>query len=220
MKAKVSPCPGGCPEGAIPMTMVFAPDGGPRVTPVHYVINDGNEKVFYAVLSQATPEGELRHGKPTWHDNGDMEFPEEPTDEMYGYERDAENKRLFHPQWPDCMERALGVFLHGDLPVVAARCNHYLAGHFTKPVTVDQCRECPARRANPRRDPMPRTAEEFVARAEARARDAMKKKLGDDIFERAPEILKAWEEGRSPIPPANPTSKTANSSSHDGPPAS
>jgi hypothetical protein len=197
------------------MTMIFAPKDGAQVTPVHYVINDGNERVFYATLSKATPEGELRHGKPTWHDNGDMEFPEEPADDIYGYDRDSENRKLFHPQWLDCMERALGVFLHGDLPVVAARCNHYLAGHFTKPVTVEQCRECPARRANPRREPMPRTAAEFIARAEARSREAIKKRLGDDIFERAPEILKAWQEGRSPIPPANPaTSKTANSSSH------
>ena len=44
---------------------------------------------------------------------------------------------------------------------------------------------------------MPRTAKEFIARCEARGREDLKKKLGDDIFERAEDNLKAWAAGRS-----------------------
>jgi len=202
-----------CPEGAATLTMNL-----PGVdSQVHYVLHEGDERVFHIMLGRAIPDVELKYGRPVCHEDGSFEFPvidgAEPED-FYGYERDGQNRRLFHPLWPDCTERAMGVLVHEKMIAVAGRCNHYLAEHFTRPVTVDQCEKCPARRANPRREPLPRTAQEFLAQCEARAKDDLKKKLGDDIFERREANLKAWQFGRTPV-----TSRTACSSSHGVPPA-
>ncbi len=233
MQATVKPCLK-CPEGTaagMPIALNMQAPGRGHDQRINYVLNEGDVRVFHYTLGQAIPDVEMKYGRPVVHEDGSFEFPVlegvgdavgEP-EELYGYERDGENRRLFRPMWPDCSERALGVFVHAGVMAVAGRCNHYLAEHFTRPVTVDQCRECSARRANPKREPMPRTAKEFIARAEARAREDLKKKLGDDIFERAEANLKAWHLGRT-VKPAVPvvptTNRIANSSSRGGPPAS
>ena len=65
----------------------------------------------------------MKYGRPVVHEDGSFEFPVlegvgdavgEP-EELYGFEPDDFNRRLFRPMWPDCMERAVGVFVHaGD----------------------------------------------------------------------------------------------------------
>ncbi len=234
MEATVKPCLK-CPEGQ-PIALNMQAPGRGTDQRINYVLNEGDVRVFHAMLERAIPDVELKYGRPVVHEDGSFEFPmgegsigEGEPEDLYGYQRDGENRRLFHPIWPDCMERALGVFVHAGSMMVAGRCNHYLAEHFTRPVSVDQCRECSARRANPKREPMPRTAKEFIARCEARGREDLKKKLGDDIFERAEDNLKAWAAGRSIAPTTRTTtrittrtttSRIANSSSHDGQPGS
>ena len=164
---------------------------------VNLLLNHGgNQAWFYKTVADVIPTGAvLRYGRPVGHEDGSLEFPAlegvgEPVgepEEIYGYERDGENRRLFRPIWPDCIERALGVFVRDELLVVAGRCNCHRAEHFNKPVTMDQCRECPARTANHVPEPLPTTAEEIKAAAEARAAESAEKRLGADMFERAEE---------------------------------
>jgi len=135
------------------------------------------------------------------HDDGSLEFTQEVPD-IAGYAREG---RVFRPLWPECLDRMFGVT---TAPIkVSGRCQGFGAEHFTRLVTVDQCRECPARRTNPIPKPLLRTAEEFIAEAEAKAVETLKARLGEDIFERAAANLVAWARGR-----------TANSTSRDAPP--
>ena len=133
------------------------------------------------------------------HDGGVLEFTQEVPD-IAGYAREG---RVFRPLWPECLDRMFGVT---TAPIkVSGRCQGFGAEHFTRLVTIDQCRECPARRANPIPKPLLRTAEEFIAEAEAKAAEKIKARLGEDIFERAEENLAAWVRGRT----ANSTSRGA-----------
>ena len=78
---------------------------------------------------------------------------------------------------------------------LAGRCDHYLSEHFTRLVTPDQCNAC-TDRPPPTPKPALRTAEEFIAEAEAKAAEKIKARLGEDIFERREALLEAWRNRR------------------------
>ena len=164
-------------------------------TPQQVIVPGATYVVNIALIARALPDC-------TGHDDGSLEFTQEVPDQIDGYAREG---RVFRPQWPECLDRMFGVTV---APIkVSGRCQGHGAEHFTRLVTVDQCRECPARRTNPIPKPLLRTAEEFIAEAEAKAAAKLKERLGDDIFERAAGNLEAWATGR-----------TASSTSRDAPP--
>ena len=174
--------------------------------PVAYILNDGMSQARFWKLVASHINGELRYGQPVGNADGSLEFPAEKDgvplpepDEIYGYERDAVNRRLFRPAWNSCIERVLGVFIRDEQLVVAGRCNHFKSDQFMKPTTLDICRDCPIRRPAQVEIPTLRTAEEFLADAERKAAPALKAKLGDDIFERAQENLRRWAKGLPPL---------------------
>ncbi len=122
MQATVKPCLK-CPEGTaagMPIALNMQAPGRGHDQRINYVLNEGDVRVFHYTLGQAIPDVEMKYGRPVVHEDGSFEFPVlegvgdavgEP-EELYGYERDGENRRLFRPMWPDCMERAVGVFVH------------------------------------------------------------------------------------------------------------
>ncbi len=191
---KVKPC--GCPD-KVPQSMSMVAIHDAKPVHVHYVLHDGNDRNFYSILTQAILKGACKYGDPIFHEDGTLEFPMDMPEEVYGFLR--VNATTFRSLWPDCVRRTMGVFVHGGLLAVAGRCNHYLAEHFTRPVSVDQCQACPARCANPRHEKSPKTAAEFFAHAEAKAKPDLIAKLGAEAVEKAEERLKAWRFGRMPL---------------------
>ena len=177
------------------MSMVTVHENAP--VHVHYVLHDGNDRNFYSILTQAILKGACKYGDPIFHEDSTLEFPMDMPEEVYGFLR--VNATTFRSLWPDCVRRTMGVFVHGGLLAVAGRCNHYLAEHFTRPVSVDQCQACPARCANPQQEKSPKTAAEFFARAEAIGRPKLIERLGLEAVEKAEERLAAWRAGRTPL---------------------
>ncbi len=163
------PCPD-CPAA------VFGLKNG-KVPPITYVL-PGDQQ--YQLVSQAAGCASA---------DGSLALDQQ---ELHGYQK---IDGRFHPAWPPCVERVLGVFKMDDGVGVAARCNHHEHEKFTKPILLDDCRGCPLRR-EPVRLKILRTAEEFLRDAEERAAAKLKARLGEDIFDRAEENLKAWRAGR------------------------
>ena len=199
--ASVPPCLT-CPDGK---SVAFSDGKFLNRPPIGWILNFGEP--FYQQVAEHI-NSELSSGQPVGHVDGSLEFPiekdgvpyPEPED-IYGYERDATNRRLFRPIWPSCIERALGVFVRDKQLVVAGRCNHFQAEHYMKPVTLDKCHECPARKPTLAEFKMPDTAEGFITEAEAKAAPILKARLGDDIFDRTAENLRRWALGLPPLKP-------------------
>ena len=112
MQATVKPCLK-CPEGTaagMPIALNMQAPGRGHDQRINYVLNEGDVRVFHYTLGQAIPDVEMKYGRPVVHEDGSFEFPVlegvgdavgEP-EELYGYEQDGENRRLFRPMWPDC----------------------------------------------------------------------------------------------------------------------
>lgn len=130
----------------------------PAVEPRGYVVYGGGppERMLH-LIGRTLPadDGVQRDfGRPTFHSDGRIEYPKRPGDweppaEIDGYERDGENKWLFHPKWDFCNLRMMGAALKencGCISVVS-KCMHPLAPTFNQFVTHADCSTCPHRRS-------------------------------------------------------------------------
>jgi len=162
MEVNVKPCLK-CPEGQSIMLTMNLP--GKVIVPGAAYVTDIN------LVARALPDC-------VGHDDGSLEFAQEVPDKMPDIDGYAREGRVFRPLWPECLERMYGVIVRDSTITVAGRCQGHRAEHYTRLVTVDQCRECPARRTNPIPKPILRTAEEFIAEAEAKAAAKLKERLG------------------------------------------
>jgi hypothetical protein len=124
---------------------------------------DGPQIDIYRSVAYAIPEGELECGRPIGHDDGSLEFPTGTPPNLYGYTRDKENPRRFHPAWPECIHRILGVFIHDKQLKIAGKCHNPKAKLCGHPVTLDQCSACPDRQPVTVYKPRPSTIPEMVA---------------------------------------------------------
>jgi hypothetical protein len=132
--------------------------------PVNVLLNhDGPQIEIYRSVAYAIPEGELECGRPIGHDDGSLEFPLGTPPDLYGYIRDSENSRRFHPAWPECIHRIYGVFIHDRQLKVAGQCHNPAAEQFGRPVTTDLCQGCPVRQPAKVFKPRPSTVQEMVA---------------------------------------------------------
>jgi hypothetical protein len=132
--------------------------------------HEGPQVDIYRTLVYAIPEGELESGRPIGHDDGSLEFPQDHPQDLYGYTRDSENPRRFHPAWPECVHRILGVFIHDKQLKVAGHCHNPKAELCRHPVTMDQCQACSARQPVTTYKPRPSTVSEMVAAMIAKGR--------------------------------------------------
>jgi hypothetical protein len=158
-----------CPEGeGVVIPTPATPAIGPFAT--NYVIYTGGPftHLYRMVEAAIPPDADLKHGRPTFHEDGSLEYPpgEAGVEDIHGYQRDAKNPRRFHPVWPECLHRPLCVSVCERLLVIAGKCHHPGTGRLGRTVTIDVCQECPLRRAPRPVGPLPvaRTAAKTTGR--------------------------------------------------------
>jgi len=162
-----------CPPIRLPI-----PDGPPLSRQINYLLNqDGPQSLFYRMVEHAIPAGDLECGRPICHEDGSLEFPIGTPADLYGYGRDSENPRRFHPAWPECIHRTLGVFIQEKQLVVAGQCNNPAFKGYGRPVTLDLCRDCPVRQMVTVVKPRPSTVSEMVAAMVARGKAATEARI-------------------------------------------
>ena len=167
-----------------------------------FIPNFDDRERFNLNMNQAMPETD--NGRPVYGDDGSLTFPEDKDPPAYvtGFTQDVKDPRVFHSRWPECVRRATCVAAHEGRVEITALCNNGQSEHFFEPVTADVRATCQVCHQYRKRVTLPRTADGCVARVEEKARDWMKARLGDDIFERAEGNLAAWRANRNAAPVA------------------
>lgn len=132
----------------------------PAVLPQGFVVYGGGKpERLLSLMGQTLPPDdgiERDFARPVFNQDGSIEYPKRPGDweppgEIDGYERDGENKWLFHPKWDFCPLRLMGAALKpncGCISVVS-RCIHPATSTFNQYVTHADCHSCPVRTSSP-----------------------------------------------------------------------
>jgi hypothetical protein len=130
----------------------YSPDDVPQFSHVELVPKGRAHQLQDLEYTFPPDNGEkLVFGRPTIHDNGDIEYVGEGVPDLNGYYRDAENPRLFHPLWGECSMRLCGSKMDratGHI-VIKMLCNHPSAESFQQQVSASECAACPLRQSIP-----------------------------------------------------------------------
>jgi hypothetical protein len=88
---------------------------------------------------------EVPDGGPTIVNDGTIVYKKrgwEPPLHIDGYERDEENRWVFHPLWPECDTREAEAFIVG-----VCQCLQMKMFCDGQPVSLERCRQCRAMKA-------------------------------------------------------------------------
>jgi hypothetical protein len=121
-----------CPEDQARLT----PSGG-----CNYLVYSGGPMAsFYRLVEHAIPDVEMTHGRPLVHLDGSLEFSGLPP-AIAGYRQEGWQ---LYPAWPPCTLRMLCVQVVDGVLNIAGICGSPQADRFSRDVTLDECRNCPA----------------------------------------------------------------------------
>lgn len=103
------------------------------------VYSGGSFANFYRLVGELIPkDAELSHSHPIVHDDGALEFTDEPP-KLSGYKR--QGQRLY-PVWPDCTLRMLTVKVSTGALTINGLCGNPEAEKIGHRVTLETCQQC------------------------------------------------------------------------------